>query len=158
MEQQEDDHVNAGRPRSAVEQEKDGHAACRGIRTSPGRERPFGTTRRVPAAPPVSRHPGTRLHTDAAQTVGKIPADVDELGVDLLSVAGHKIYGPKGIGSLYIREGVKIEPFVHGTRRAGGRGRRTSSRPSPWARRAMRRGNGSGCRGFRCYETGSGKG
>ena len=54
------------------------------------------------------------LHTDAAQSAGKIPTMVDELGVDLLTIAGHKLYAPKGIGALYIREGVSVDPVVHG--------------------------------------------
>jgi cysteine desulfurase NifS/selenium donor protein len=69
------------------------------------------------------RH-GVLVHTDCAQSIGKIPARVDDLGVDLLSVAGHKLYGPKGIGALFVRSGVVLENLVHGAhhemhRRAG---------------------------------------
>ncbi len=63
---------------------------------------------------------GIFFHTDAAQTVGKIPASVKELGVDLLSVAGHKVYAPKGIGALYVRSGVSLEKFMHGAGHEGG--------------------------------------
>lgn len=64
------------------------------------------------------------FHTDAVQTVGKIPLNVNDLGVDLLSMSSHKIYGPKGVGALYIRKGTKIKPFITGgaqenNRRAG---------------------------------------
>ena len=79
----------------------------------------------------IARGAGIAFHTDAAQTVEKVSADVEGLGVDLLSVAGHKVYAPKGIGALYIREGTKIEPFVHGAGHEAGRraGRKMFSWP-----------------------------
>jgi cysteine desulfurase len=72
----------------------------------------------------IAREHGVVFHTDAAQSVGKVATRVDELGVDLLSVAGHKLYAPKGVGALYIRKGVRLEPLIHGAghefgRRAG---------------------------------------
>lgn len=54
------------------------------------------------------------FHTDAVQALGKLPIDVEELGIDLCSFSGHKVYGPKGIGAMYLRKGVKITPFQHG--------------------------------------------
>jgi len=62
----------------------------------------------------VAHDRGVLCHTDAAQTVGKIPVDVESLGVDLLSIAGHKLYGPKGVGATFIREGVEIASLLHG--------------------------------------------
>ncbi len=62
----------------------------------------------------IAKEHGILFHTDAAQSVGKIETKVDDLGVDFLSIAGHKIYAPKGVGALYIRKGVEIEPFMHG--------------------------------------------
>ncbi|MFP4199590.1 MAG: cysteine desulfurase family protein [Halanaerobium sp.] len=61
------------------------------------------------------------LHTDAAQSVGKIKTDVKEMGVDFLSLAGHKLYAPKGIGVLYIKKGIEIEPLIHGAGHESGR-------------------------------------
>ena len=80
-----------------------------------------GTIEPIGEISAIAREAGISFHTDAAQTVGKISADVDELGVDLLSVAGHKVYAPKGIGAIYIREGTRIEPFVHGAGHEAGR-------------------------------------
>lgn len=80
-----------------------------------------GTIEPIPEISAIAREAGIPFHTDAAQTVGKISADVEELGIDLLSVAGHKVYAPKGIGALYIREGTRIEPFVHGAGHEAGR-------------------------------------
>ena len=54
------------------------------------------------------------FHTDAVQAVGKIPIDVKDLGIDLLSISSHKLYGPKGVGALYIKTGISIEPIVFG--------------------------------------------
>ncbi|MBI5484325.1 MAG: cysteine desulfurase [Deltaproteobacteria bacterium] len=80
-----------------------------------------GTIQPISEIGAIAREAGVLFHTDAAQSVGKISTDVDELGVDLLSVAGHKLYAPKGIGALYIREGTRIEPFIHGADHEGGR-------------------------------------
>jgi len=69
----------------------------------------------------ITRDAGILLHSDAAQSAGKISFTAQELGVDLLSVAGHKLYAPKGVGALYIREGVSLEPLIHGASHESGR-------------------------------------
>jgi len=73
-----------------------------------------GTLQPISDIAKIAREHGILLHTDAAQSVGKIPTEVDTLGVDLLSIAGHKIYAPKGVGALFIRDGVKLAKFMHG--------------------------------------------
>jgi cysteine desulfurase len=83
-----------------------------------------GTLQPIAELSRIAREFGVLMHTDAAQSVGKIPTLVDELGVDFLSIAGHKVYAPKGIGALYVRSGVMLEPLIHGAghefgRRAG---------------------------------------
>ncbi len=73
-----------------------------------------GTVNSIREIADLARGHGILMHTDAAQSVGKIPVRVDALNVDLLSVAGHKLYAPKGIGALYMREGVRLEKLIHG--------------------------------------------
>jgi cysteine desulfurase len=83
-----------------------------------------GTIQPVSIISKTARSRNIIFHTDAAQTIGKINTDIQQLGVDLLSIAGHKFYGPKGIGALYIRSGIEPEKLIHGAgheknRRAG---------------------------------------
>ena len=83
-----------------------------------------GTIQPIAEIAEVAHRYGALVHSDCAQTVGKIPVKVQDLGVDLLSIAGHKLYAPKGIGALYVRPGVELEKFMHGAsheqnRRAG---------------------------------------
>jgi len=80
-----------------------------------------GTIQPVEEISKIAKERGIVFHTDAAQSVGKIFTQVDHLGVNLLSIAGHKVYAPKGIGALYIRKGTSIEPLIHGAGHESGR-------------------------------------
>jgi len=80
-----------------------------------------GTIQPIEAISKIAKQRGIVFHTDAAQSVGKIVTKVDDLGIDLLSIAGHKVYAPKGIGALYIRKGTPIEPLIHGAGHESGR-------------------------------------
>lgn len=80
-----------------------------------------GTIEPIAEIGKIARDAGVLFHVDAAQSIGKIRVDVDEMGADLLSVAGHKLYAPKGIGALYIRDGVELEPLIYGASQESGR-------------------------------------
>jgi len=79
-----------------------------------------GTIQPVNEIAKLAKEKGVPFHTDAVQVVGKVPVDVAELSADLLSISGHKFYGPKGIGVLYIRRGTKLHPLLHGGHHEGG--------------------------------------
>jgi cysteine desulfurase len=83
-----------------------------------------GTIQPIEELSQTARKKGIYFHTDAVQSLGKVPIDVRKLEVDLISMSGHKIYGPKGVGAIYIRKGTRITPWAHGghherSRRAG---------------------------------------
>ncbi len=86
-----------------------------------------GTIQPIEECSAIARQHGIPFHTDAAQSIGKLPTRVDKLGVNLLSVAGHKFYAPKGVGALYIRKGTNPEPLIHGAGHEGGRRAGTES-------------------------------
>jgi len=80
-----------------------------------------GTIQPVVEIAKLARDRNIFFHTDAAQSAGKIPTKTDELGVDMMSLAGHKLYAPKGVGALYLRKGTQIEPLIHGAGHEEGR-------------------------------------
>jgi cysteine desulfurase len=86
-----------------------------------------GTIQPIEEISAIARQHGIRFHTDAAQSAGKIPTNVDALGVDLLTIAGHKLYAPKGVGALYVRRGIALEPLIHGAGHEQGRRAGTES-------------------------------
>ena len=79
-----------------------------------------GTIQPISELAAIARRHNILLHTDASQAIGKIPTNVRTLGVDFLTVAGHKLYAPKGIGALYIRRGLQVEPLLYGGGQEGG--------------------------------------
>jgi cysteine desulfurase len=86
-----------------------------------------GTIQPVAECARISHENGVLFHTDAAQSTGKISTDVNQLGVDLLSIAGHKLYAPKGVGALFVRRNVSLEPLIHGAGHEHGRRAGTES-------------------------------
>lgn len=74
----------------------------------------IGTIQPISEIGKIAREKKIYFHTDAVQSVGKIPVNVEELNVDMLSLSAHKVYGPKGIGALYVKKGVRLEPIIHG--------------------------------------------
>ena len=100
--------------RARMEEVRTALEACTALVTVMHSNNETGVLQPVAEIAGLARDGGTVMHTDAAQSVGKVPLNVRELGVDLLSVAGHKLYAPKGIGALYVRRGTPLVPFVLG--------------------------------------------
>ena len=89
----------------------------------------IGTIQPIPELAAIARAGGALFHTDAVQAAGNIEVDVRKLGVDLLTISGHKFYGPKGIGALYIKKGVKLETLIHGGHQERGKRAGTENVP-----------------------------
>jgi len=89
----------------------------------------IGTIEPIAEIGKIAREKGIYFHTDAVQTLGHLSIDVSELNVDLLSASGHKLYGPKGVGILYVRKGVRMLPFMHGGDQEQGRRASTHNVP-----------------------------
>ncbi len=88
-----------------------------------------GTVNPMEEIAEIAKEKGVTFHTDAAQSCGKIPVNVDELNVDLLTIAGHKLYAPKGIGALYVRNGTKLDRYIHGAGQEQGKRAGTENVP-----------------------------
>jgi len=88
-----------------------------------------GTIEPIEEIGQIAKEKGVTFHTDAAQSCGKIEVNVNKLNVDLLTVAGHKLYAPKGVGALYIRDGTQIDEFIRGASQEGGRRAGTENVP-----------------------------
>ncbi|MDD5045109.1 MAG: cysteine desulfurase NifS [Candidatus Omnitrophica bacterium] len=89
----------------------------------------IGTIQPIAEIGKIAKEKGIAFHTDAVQTIGHIPVNVNDLGVDLLSLSAHKFYGPKGVGALYVRKGTRINRFLHGGDQE--KGRRASTQNTP---------------------------
>jgi cysteine desulfurase len=89
----------------------------------------IGTVLPIAEIGKIARERGVCFHTDAVQTFGHIPFTVGDLNVDLLSLSAHKLYGPKGVGALYIRQGIRLEPYMHGGEQEGRRRASTHNVP-----------------------------
>lgn len=90
----------------------------------------IGTIQPIEEIGKIAKEKGVLFHTDAVQAVGHVPINVHEMNIDLLSLSGHKFYGPKGIGALYVRKGIKLKAFIHGGAQEKGRRAGTENVPA----------------------------